>query len=257
MSQPNKGDHNDPLISVIVIDSRSEEHPEWVSKCLSSIAQQSYKPHQVIVIKNTDKSKSIGECWNKAILSSTGEWTLFVGDDDYLSPDYIHTLATYIKRFQTNQQHIDAISTYMTTFDDENYEGMALLQRPPTGCWRTSFFEKLKFDETLTVGVDRTLLEEARKMDAVYVMISHHYGYYYRQHSQGTCTRVKIDPDPTDIYMVAKYPAFAAPIRDRIKKEHNSVQLLNDWKPELAKDAKVIWSDIGLSILSSRLLTIF
>ena len=239
------GDHNGPLISVIVIDSRSEDHPDWVNKCINSINDQSYKPHQIILVKNTDKKKTIGECWNTAIDKATGEWVLFVGDDDYLSPDYLYTLATYIQRFEKNNQTIDAISTYMTTFDEDK-EGMAIIQRPPTGLWRLSYFDKQRFNENLTVGVDREFLEEARKNNVVYVVVSHHYGYFYRQHSGGTCTRIRIDPDPRAIYMIAKYPAFVSGIRDRLRDEGYDVHLLNEFNGKLAEKAEVIfceWAD--------------
>lgn len=229
-----------PSISVVIIDSRSEQHPAWVDRCLQSVTNQFHKPIEVIVVKNTDKSKSIGECWNKAIPQAKGKWVLFVGDDDYISEDYLQALGVYIRKFERNGMRIDAISTYMTVFD-EDMEGMGLLSRPPMGCYRTDYIKQFRFNESLKRGVDRQFLEERKKEGIVYVIIPHHHGYYYRQHSESTCARVGIVQEAKPIYMLATWPHFLRPIADRLG---DDVYFSNHaYEEQFGNEAEVIWCD--------------
>ena len=73
-------------LSIIVIDSRSERHPEWVQVCLDSLEKQ-IVPVELLVIDNTKREKTIGECWNEGVRHCTSDWIAFVGDDDYVARD--------------------------------------------------------------------------------------------------------------------------------------------------------------------------
>lgn len=221
-------------VGVVVIDSRSEKHPDWVNTCVNSIKNQSYKNIEIVLCKNLDRSYTIGKLWNDAVrrLSDCG-WILFVGDDDWISRDYVQTLLSY-----TSEDCV-GVSTFMMAYrDGKTYE----LRRPPTGMFKRSYLLKHPFNEELKKGIDREYLEELSKRGDKYIVLPHHFGYFYRQHDDPRCAgNIDINDKVEDIYTLAKYPAFA----DKVMRGLGRKFYLETtgFKPRLAKDAKLIWCD--------------
>ena len=91
-----------PFFSIIVAVYNAAE---TIEHCIHSIAKQSFKNYELLVIdakskdgtvdlikKNTEKidywisekDQGIHQAWNKAIKMASGEWVLFLGADDFL-----------------------------------------------------------------------------------------------------------------------------------------------------------------------------
>jgi len=181
---------NKPLITVVIIDSRSHLHPEWVDKSISSVKNQSIADKiELIVVDNTDRSESIGKLWNKGMELAKADWVFFLGDDDYVSPDYFASLNTFIDEFAGEDTVV--CSTFCCFFDEEE-ESMAAMAKAPTGCFRKEYFLNHKFNETLIKHIDvdayKRVTADGKDMKAC----RWHFGYYYRQHDDMVSGRKNI-----------------------------------------------------------------
>lgn len=109
-----------PLVSIVVAVHNREA---WVKRSLSSIAAQTYRPLQIVVVDNgsTDHSSEIVTKWmeeerrkntrkdidflfleekrpgacvarNSGLHHSSGEWVCFFDDDDEMSPDFVERM---------------------------------------------------------------------------------------------------------------------------------------------------------------------
>lgn len=223
-----------------MIDSRSKVHPDWVDLATNSIKSQ-YYPVELIKVNNTDNQHTIGECWNKGVLRASGDWCLFVGDDDYFARDLTATFSMWAELLK--DKNPTAISCKMTAFDDDTQR---LLHRPFTGMWRKDYLLQHPFNEGLTRGVDREYTNEALKNKQVFVTIPHYYGYYYRQHDEKTCRIVDMTTKGKEIYMQATYANFILPISEKLQSEGYDLHLeAMPFNPNLAKDSKLLWCDWG------------
>ena len=173
-----------PAISVIVIDSRSNSNPDWVEKCLNSVKDQTLQNIELIVLNNLEKKYSIGKLYNQGVEAAEADWVYFLGDDDYVSPDFFASLVAFIDRY--TEDYVVACSTYSTFFDDEKRE-MSINTMAPFGAFRREFLLKNKFDETLDRYIDAEMYKrvgEMGKVEGVHKarVCRWHFGYYYRQH---------------------------------------------------------------------------
>jgi len=226
------------MVSVVMIDSRSDSHPEWVGVAIESIKNQIY-PCELIVVKNTDRKKTIGKCWNEGVKESSGNYVLFLGDDDWITRDYISVLVQFIDE----KANYVAYTTYMTAFEDStgNY---AHIGRITTGMWRKDYLVSHPFNESLKKGVDREYIEEAIKDDQRYLIVGHHFGYFYRKHEDYSCAgKITFFKDPKNLYIATTYRAFIDPIAERLKSLTSVYIGPGSLETEMADNAKLIWAE--------------
>ncbi|MCP4393518.1 MAG: glycosyltransferase [Alphaproteobacteria bacterium] len=173
---------------------------------------------------------------------ATGDWVLFLGDDDRITEDYVAILVYNLEKH--SKLNPVAIATFMTVFDNEKDE---CIKRTPTGMIKREYLLKHPFNEKLEKGIDREWFERMAHRGDKQVVIPYHFGYYYRQHEDYSCAApVHMLAEQRDIYMVAISPVFIDPIADRLIEKGNSVYVeTGGFQPEYAKKAKVIWSDWG------------
>lgn len=185
--------------SVDVIMVVSRQHSEgFYTKAMGSILYQEYTKVGLIEINNLDKKLSIGEAWNLGVKASKARFVFFLGDDDFISNDLIHSCVAYFKHMalQADQhQRIDAAKTkkpkpvedfkpvcvtcgsYAVDINDNILEHR---NEYVTGMWTREYLDKNPFNETLPSQVDTDMFERTEKHRVAYMY--HNTGYFYRQH---------------------------------------------------------------------------
>lgn len=175
-----------PKVTVVVINSRLKSHPVYVKECFDSIRAQSYSNIQFIVIDNLEKLQTIGRCWNKAVKMAKGKYILFVGDDDFITKDYIESLVTIIESESIGLTRIAGISSYLTMFHHPG-QSPEIMQEPreliPTGMYLRKYLKKNPFKEYLTKYVDSEFMNRIAQQRDTLLMHRQQYGYFYRSHS--------------------------------------------------------------------------
>jgi glycosyltransferase involved in cell wall biosynthesis len=101
-----------PLVSIIIPVYNAER---YISRCLDSIAGQSFQPMEVIIVDDgstdntsaivrvylskypwfkciTQTNKGPGESRNSGIAASRGKYIAFIDADDYITPDFVDVL---------------------------------------------------------------------------------------------------------------------------------------------------------------------
>lgn len=173
-----------PLVSIICINSRLRTNRQWVKEAFDSFRNQNYGNVEVVVVDNENKLITIGKAYNEGVNMSKGEYCLFVGDDDFISYDYVSTLVTYLIQSKGNPS-IAGATSYLTMFK-HNYDTNEITYEPrdlfPTGMWRKDWLIENPFCEYLTKYVDIELMSRADEMRIKYYPIRWHYGYFYRSH---------------------------------------------------------------------------
>ena len=233
-----------PIITVVMIDSRSDLHPDWVQTAIASVKRQ-VTPVEFIIVKNIGREKTIGKCWNEAVKEVKTPWTLFLGDDDWISPTYCAELAYYTTR--KDVQHAVSFTTHMIVHREyDDGPRRTYLPRPCTGMWRTDYLLKHPFNEDLPKGIDREYIEEVEKRGDTKILIDHCIGYYYRQHDDYSCAgKIQLKTEQGDVYVNTMYPLHTTPYVERLKKSYKTVVDSHPFEPHAARDAKVIWCDWG------------
>jgi len=172
-----------PKVTIVVVNSRLKSHPELVKECYDSIRRQNYKNIQIVVMENTDKLVTIGKCFNDGVRRAKGKYVLFVGDDDFISDDYVSTLVDIIEKTEVTK--VVGVSSYLTMFH-QNKKTKENIQEPreliPTGMWLKRYLKKNPFKEYLTRFVDSELMQNAKDKGDVLLIARHSYGYFYRSH---------------------------------------------------------------------------
>jgi hypothetical protein len=221
--------------SVVVIDSRSDKHPDWVLTCINSIKSQ-IVPVELIVINNIGRKKTIGKCWNEGVRKTKGDWVLFVGDDDFIARDYIQVMNNYTN---IDNKKVVSITTYMTPFDN-NSQKSNTLARQCTGAFQKEYLLKHPFNEKLQRAVDREYLEELVKRGDLYVIIRYYHGYFYRKHDDYSCAgKIYFEYKPKKYYFIASNQQFLTPITDHLNPENYNVT--DKFVPLLADNVELIW----------------
>lgn len=174
-----KGDK--PKVSIVVINSRQLDHPKWVAECFKSLKGQTYDNSEIVVVRNYNKLVTIGKCMNEAVKRAKGDWILFVGDDDYLSPDYVECLVHAIE-----SKEAIAYSTYLNMFDEKKNGERRFIpkQLVPTGIWSKEYLLKYPAKEYLTKQVDSDMMDAAARRGDKQFVLNWQFGYFYRSHSQ-------------------------------------------------------------------------
>lgn len=225
------------MLSFIVVNSREDVHPDWVRTCIDSINNQ-LEDIELIVINNIGRLKTIGKCFNEGVQRSTSEWVVFVGDDDWVAPDYSKVLSQFIGY---NYKRVVNIATYMTAFNELGEK--TTLQRQSTGAWKRDYLLKYPFNEKLEKGIDREYIEETIKRGDFALLIEYYYGYFYRKHDDYHCAGdITFVKEPSDVYFIAPNKNFLTPITDRLD---HSIFVDNRFTPELARKAKIIWCEFA------------
>lgn len=221
-------------ISVVVIDSRSKIHPDWVETCKDSILKQTRPVDELIIVPNTDKKKKIGEAWNEAVKEATGDWIFFVGDDCFLARDCVQVMMNHA------DTQLPCVTTFMTMFDEKEYK---VVQRPCTGMWKRDYLLKHPFNETLDKGVDREYFEEAVKRGDGYYLIAYYFGHFDRRHDDHRSGKVILEaPQETEIYVTSNGGVnFISPLVREWKKEHEVFLASQPFEPNTKSD--IIWCE--------------
>ena len=173
------GGSETPSISVVIVDSRSNEHPEWVQQAIDSIKNQTIQDIELIVLDNTQKLFTIGRMYNQGLQQATADWVFFLGDDDYLSKDYLASLVSFIEDMSEDTV---IVSTYSIFFDEEKQE-RAIKSNSPMGAYRREYFLEHPFREYITKYIDVNAVEDAVKDNKKMITCPWHFGYFYRQHN--------------------------------------------------------------------------
>ena len=183
------------MITVVIVDSRSKNHPEWVEKAVGSVKEQTLQNIELIVLDNTERKYSIGAMYNRGLELAESKWVYFLGDDDFVSPDYFASLCTFIEKFADDDTV--ACSTYSTFFDDEK-KVSSINAMTPMGAFRREYFLEHPFDENLVKYVDVEAYKRFDKEGKKAKICRWHFGYYYRQHGGNISGRKNIKPVPKD-----------------------------------------------------------
>ena len=154
------GKHNrneiEPKISFVVIDSRSDEHPQWVVASIDSVRKQNI-PVELIVVNNIGRKKSIGQCYNEGVRAAKCDLVAFVGDDDYIAFELGELLWRWFEDAKIRESNIVRVSTGMTAFNDETGDNFPI-NREWTGCWKRDYLLKYPFNEELKSSTQATRL---------------------------------------------------------------------------------------------------
>lgn len=171
-----------PKITVGVVTTRLHNKPHYVKQCFDSIRNQSYDNIEIIVINNEDKLITIGKAFNTIAKKATGEYVLFIGDDDYISPDYIQTLVSTLYQHYEDKM-IAGVSSYLTMFKSSGENILAEHRElVPTGMWKRDLIVEKGFKEFLTKYVDSEFAERIKAEGYKQIVAEHCYGYFYRSH---------------------------------------------------------------------------
>lgn len=227
------------MISVVVINSRGSLHPDWVQTSLSSIKNQTLEDIELILIENLDRKKTIGQCWNEGVAKATKEFVLFCSDDDWIAMDLSMTLIQYAMSFPNHVNY----STFMTAYDEDT-KLYAPIQRQHTGMWRRDYLLKYPFNEELKKGIDREYVEEMRKRGDTGIVIQHYFGYYYRKHTDYSCSgKIIFTKELSDIYVLTTSRNFIDPIVNEWRKTKKVFVSGEPFDRTLADNAKIIFCE--------------
>jgi len=140
------------------------------------------------LLDNTNYGLSIGEAFNKIADTAKGEWILYLGDDDIITPDYCSSLMTALVYPPDNKTVcITSNSTYFNTTEQSRKDTI------PTGIWKKSYIREHRFDEIRKNQVDTEFYRRADKDKSISrIFVDWHYGYFYRQHGGNVSGSKKI-----------------------------------------------------------------
>jgi glycosyltransferase involved in cell wall biosynthesis len=152
---------------------------DMLKEAIKSAKRQVYNGKIWIqLLDNTEYRYSIGEAFNKIADTAKGEWILYMGDDDIITPDYCSSLMTAL--FYPPDKNTVCITSNSTYFN-ENEQGRK--DTVPTGIWKKSYVRENRFDEDRKNQVDTEFYRRADSDDEISrIIVDWHYGYFYRQH---------------------------------------------------------------------------
>jgi len=154
--------------------------PEYVDKAINSVKGQTFQDIELIVLDNKERTHSIGRMFNQGAELASADWVYFLGDDDFVSPDYFASLKMFIDRYAIEEKYV-AVSSYSIFFDDEK-KVMSTNAMTPMGAFRRDYLLSHKFNEDLEKYID---VDYYKRLDAdgkKAKIMRWHFGYYYRQH---------------------------------------------------------------------------
>ena len=231
-----------PLVSIIIINSRGLQHGDWVHNSIQSALHQNI-PVDVIEIKNLNREKTIGKCWNEGVKLAKCDYVFFLGDDDYIAFSHCEMLYRWFNSDRIKNSRVQNISSYMIAFEDETGKKTALA-RQNTGMWKKDYLLKYPFNENLTRGVDREYIEETLKRGDLVTIIEYDFSYFYRKHSDYSCAGdITFIEKPADYYFLTSNRIFLHSITERFAKKvgKDNIIISPHTNEETVNKAKVIW----------------
>ena len=155
---------------------------KYLPRLLQSIKLQNY-PIKIDILSNVDKDMSIGKAYNVLAQRCDTDWICYIGDDDWMSEDYIYSVMRAYSERMYKYKNIIALLTGSIIHDGAS--NMQVTDAHPTGFWRADFVREHPFDETLVRQVDTYYFREIDKHAAGCTIIKLPWinGYYYRQHT--------------------------------------------------------------------------
>ncbi len=170
-----------PIVSIVVINSRGRKEPQMLQECYESIRTQTYPNIEPIVVNNIERIMTIGKAFNDAVKIAKGEWILFVGDDDRITPDYVQSLMAFAH--SNGNEEMVGVSSFLTMFTGTN----GTMKAEPrdlavTGMWKKEYLVQYPFAEYLTKYVDTDLMQQTEQRGLKQGCMRWHYGYFYRAH---------------------------------------------------------------------------
>lgn len=226
------------LITVIIL--HGHDNDEWLKEAVDSVKSQSYgiENIELMVIDNLDRKDKIGVAWNKAVSKAKGKYCFFLGDDDFIKPEYLSCLYTEITNLNKENHNIKCITSCVTRFQgtgdnlkiktDNSY---------PTGMIETEYLKAHPFDETRINRIDTLWYSQNGNVAAKAYW---NYGYFYRGHGDeiskcGVCNEV------FDYVFITKYPHF---IKSYIGSKKKAL-LIDKFDHLAVLNAKVVFCDFG------------
>jgi glycosyltransferase involved in cell wall biosynthesis len=178
-----------------MIDSRSHLKPEWVKKAIGSVEEQTLGGIELIVLDNKERTQSIGRVYNQGVELAKADWVYFLGDDDFLSVDYLASLKAFIDKYA--DEDTVCCSTYSTFFDDEK-RVMSINTMTPMGAFKREYLLENKLREDIAKYIDVEIYKRFDAQGKKAKICRWHFGYYYRQHGDNVSGRKNIKPVPKD-----------------------------------------------------------
>jgi glycosyltransferase involved in cell wall biosynthesis len=226
------------LITVIILYGHGNE--QWLKEATDSVKEQTYgfENIELMVVDNADHKKKIGEAWNEAVAKAKGKYCFFLGDDDFIQPDYLTCLHSTLINTKAENKDICCVTSYVMRFMGVgNNIKMKSSNTFPTGMMETEFLKEHKFDEERVNRID-TLWYNENKNNAVCAYWN--YGYFYRGH-ENQISKCGIANEKFDNVFITKYPHF---IRNFIGTMENSL-LIDKYDHLMVYNAKMTFCDFG------------
>jgi len=169
-------------ITIGIVQSRDGA---WVEAALKSASSQVYPiDYDIQVFDNRKKKYLVGKAYNELVKMCKSDWILFLGDDDYIMPDYLVSLTTRYNQIaldDINKDDVVGITTYATLFDSVR-KIKQLNQKIIQGMWRREYLIDNQFDEKMVNHVDVDLFERTIEAKKHIYITAWNNGYYYRSH---------------------------------------------------------------------------
>jgi glycosyltransferase involved in cell wall biosynthesis len=132
--------NNDPLVSIIV---RTKDRPKLLKKALQSIAVQTHRPLEVVLVNDggcdldieemkgilgdmtlnylrLEKNTGRAHAGNAGIENAKGKYIGFLDDDDEFYPEHIETLVAFLEQSDYKVAYTDSLMVYRD-YDTEKY----------------------------------------------------------------------------------------------------------------------------------------
>jgi len=169
-----------PDITIGIVATRTDMY----ERAITSVNAQIY-PGKVFlkILNNFDKRLSIGAAFNRLVEQCKTPYITFLGDDDYIQPDYI---AALIARRYIDTQETDSAVGYTCYLTLWNEEKSMIYEAAAPGLWETAYLLENKFDESLEKYVTASHYEEVVKRGDTIALADWYFGYMYYQHSGNT-----------------------------------------------------------------------
>ena len=182
INKPKQKKIKQETLTVAIVQSRAKYIDELLHTL--SLQQNEVQPFNLKILPNFDKDMSIGQAYNKLADECETDWILYIGDDDIVSADYIDSMFRAYYMRQNNYKKIVGILTGCLIWDDKGSK-IAPTTHFPTGCWRSDFIRKHRFDEKLVRQVDTEFISRVNGVaEGVVLQLDWIMGYYYRQHNK-------------------------------------------------------------------------
>ncbi len=132
-------DEKKPLVSIIV---RTKDRPELLKKALSSIASQTYRPIEVVLVndggcgldtaeldtllgdvslnyRRLEENRGRSRAANEGIEHASGEYVGLLDDDDEFYPDHVETLVSVLVRGEYKVAYTDSLCAFQEWVTDK------------------------------------------------------------------------------------------------------------------------------------------